>query len=196
MFRKLFEEALEKEAQKRDVFINEFRVSSGNHEELFSSYNIPYDEIISFSGSSGVGDENLDMPAFTNFFLNDGDAQAAIFIKDTVFEEDDEHNHLWKYIMLIHEIGHVNDFRKSKYLNWKKRECDIVMSESFAEIYSIKYFSRRTDRYHRSCRGQLALRILGFEHYGDDYKSIFQQILKTYPRKKLIQWSRSIHTNV
>ncbi|EGR8992436.1 hypothetical protein BST55_24170 [Vibrio vulnificus] len=191
MFRKLFEEALEKEAQKRDVFINEFRISSDSHEELFSSYNIPYDEIISFSASSDVGGENLEMPAFTNFFLNDGDAQAAIFIKDTFFEEDDEYNHLWKYIMLIHEIGHVNDFRKSKYLNWKKRECNIVMAESFAEIYSIKYFSRRDDQYHRLCRALLAQRILGFENYGNVYKSIFQQILKTYPRKKLIQWSSS-----
>lgn len=191
MFRTLFEEALEKEAQKRDVFINEFQVSSGVHDELFSSYNIPYDEIISFSGSSVVGGGNLEMPAFTNFFLNDGDAQAAIFIKKTFFEEDDEYNHLWKYIMLIHEIGHVNDFRKSKYLNWRKRECNIVMAESFAEIYSMKYFSRRDDWYHRSCRLQLAQRILSFENYGEDYKSIFQQILKTYPRKKLIQWSSS-----
>ncbi|MFB2719594.1 hypothetical protein [Shewanella xiamenensis] len=191
MFKTFFEQALENEVRNGDVVINEFQVNFASHDELFSYYDIDYEEIIRFSNSSGVSDEHLEMPAFTNFFLKNGLSKAAIFIKKTFIEEHEEYNYLWKYIMLIHEIGHLNDFRRCQYLNWKKRECNIVMAEAFAEIYSLKYFSRRNDQHHRLCRAYLAERIINFENYGEKHRAILQQILKTYPRKKLIQWSAS-----
>ncbi|EKO3573807.1 hypothetical protein M3923_003535 [Vibrio metschnikovii] len=189
MFRKLFEDVLENENKKEDVIINELTFFSEDNCELFDFYNICHDEIISFSLSGGDYNRDLEMPGFTIFFINNGKAKAAIFINGKLHDLNENQNELCKYITLIHEIGHVNDFRKCKNINWKKRSCNLVMAEAFAEIHSLKYFSLRNDQYHRLCRKVLANRILNFENYGDIYQAILLQILKTYPQKKLLQWS-------
>ncbi len=196
MFKGLFEEAVRKEQLKGDVVVNEVPEISSDYQEKFRVSEIDYDEIIKFSASDEIDSNNdLNMPGCTNFFMYGGNAKAAIFIKDKFHENSEEMNDLWKYMILVHEIGHVHDFRRSKHLDWKRGVCDLVMAESFAEIYSLKFFSRRNDKYHRLCRELLASRILSFEEYGSDLHSeILKQVLKTYPKKKLIQWSSQVNS--
>ncbi|EHH0751420.1 hypothetical protein J7I08_004169 [Vibrio vulnificus] len=191
MFKRLFDEAVQNELLRGDVIVKEVPEISNDYKEKFRIGKIDYDEIIKFSTSEEISNDNdLNMPGCTNFFMHNGRAKAAIFIKEKFDENLEESNELWKYLILVHEIGHVNDFRRSKYLNWKRGVCDLVMAEAFAEIYSLKFFSRRNDKYHQLCRDLLASRILDFENYGSElHRQILNQVLKTYSKKKLRQWS-------
>ncbi|MEL4242129.1 hypothetical protein [Shewanella xiamenensis] len=160
--------------------------------ELLSSNGIEFDEIIIFENNTDSGRDmtSTTSGATTTFYLHDSKPSAAIFISNVIDTEDEEFNYAHKYLFLIHELSHVNDFRQRKNIDWKTGKTDLIKAEIFAELSTLKYLCQRDGDLYKIARMLYASRLVDL--YVSDciyHKQIIRGVLKKYTLKKLKQWA-------
>ena len=178
---------------QNDVIIVEVDDIHFDSKELLIKNEISFDEVISFQQQDDVkqGGGIEIVPAYTSFYMFDNQPKAVIFITKMLFPDELEGNEIYKYLFLIHELAHVQDFRNCKYINWKTKETDLLKAEIYAEISTLKFLSQQKNDIHKLCRSLYASRLADFQHSENILnQKIFKGVVKQFGHKKLKQWAK------
>ncbi|MEZ9201258.1 hypothetical protein AB4151_02485 [Vibrio splendidus] len=156
------------------------------------NHGVSFDEVLTFQKQDDTKQEGGTeiTPAHTSFYILDNQPKAVVFITKTIFPDEPEGNELYKYLFLIHELAHVQDFRNCKYINWQTKESDLLKAEIYAEISTLKFLSQQKDDLHKVCRSIYASRLVDFQRSENDLnQKVLKGVTKKFSLSKLKQWA-------
>lgn len=168
-------------------------------EDRLIDLGISYDEVIYFTPSGGeahnISHEQHDAAGVTSFFIKDGVAHSVIFINGEIGKltntEGSEYEDLLKYIFLIHEIGHADDF--SKQINFKHvtREVNLISSEAYADVFALRHLKSSAGQGFKLARGAYCKNMLANRVKSEFYRRVFDEVTRKFLESKIREWARA-----
>ncbi|MNF80956.1 hypothetical protein D3C84_632100 [compost metagenome] len=169
-------------------------------EERLAELGIPYDEVIYFTPTEDeehntVYGQHICAAGATSFFLKDGTANSTIFMNGNIGKltntEDSELENILKYIFLIHEIGHAEDFNKQINFHHTTRKVDLVSAEAYADIFTLKHLKSSKNPAMKLARKYYCKNILANTASNEFYKAVFTKVKKSFLESKVREWARA-----
>ena len=195
-YESLFEVRKQKEEEKRQVTIMITPDLDIPTSDLMIRHRIKFDDILNskitfntISNSGGI------KGSVTTFYKLNNEYKSIIFIQSEIISDstdsDDRYiNDAYKYTFLIHGLAHVNDFENSINFNKHDKPLDVIKIEAYAAAYVLKYFTVKS---YDVARALYARRLLKLSSSSDGFSlQIQKEIIKKYPKKKILQWSKQI----
>ena len=195
-YEKLFEVRKQKEEEKGQVTIVITPDLSIPSPDLMIRHRIKFDGIlhskITFNSISNCDDIK---GSVTTFYKFNNEYKSIIFIQSEIIPYSTDldvryMNEAYKYTFLIHGLAHVNDFENSINFNKQDKQIDVIKIEAYAAAYVLKYFTVKS---YDIARALYARRLLKLNNSSDGCcLQIQREIMKKYPKKKLLQWSKQL----
>lgn len=195
-YQDLFEIKKKKEEAKGRVFIILTPDLTIPIQDLMIRHRVKFDDLLSFKNTSNISDNQKAVRGgITAFYQVNNEHKAAVFIMSEFVTFDSEHNNFflieaYKYVFLINELAYVNDFENSINFNKESQEADLLKAQVYADINTLKYL---TVNNYTFVRALYAERLLGLDSsVGSGSLQIQRDVMKKYPKKKLLQWSKQL----
>ncbi|MEJ6080528.1 hypothetical protein MT391_18650 [Vibrio sp. 1-Bac 57] len=195
-YENLFEVRKQKEEEKGQVTIVITPDLSIPSPDLMIRHRIKFDDIlhskITFNTISNCKDIK---GSVTTFYKLDNKFKSIIFIQSEIIPYSTDldvryMNEAYKYTFLIHGLALVNDFENSINFNKHDKQIDVIKIETYAAVYVLKYFTVKS---YDIARALYARRLLKLNNSSDGCcLQIQREIMKKYPKKKLLQWSKQL----
>lgn len=169
-------------------------------EECLKFHGIDFDSVLHYKASQdetetyGYGESEA-VKGWVSNYIKDEICQSVIFIiKDPKYDGDELEDSkrqdflsLFKYLTLLHELGHVDDFTNGNNFYHETRTVDLIKAEAYADIFVIKYLKSKRHPYEALalttfCKGILA-RTRTDHFYSEVHKEITKKILEPRIRK-------------
>ena len=196
-FKDLYEELI---TQTKDLSVDVVEYDSCPVDKalLFDKFEINYDTVYRFVNSRQQSSEHQsesersDFGGYTLFYSINQKAKALIVIKSVIIDEHDELNFAWKYLSLIHEVGHFNDFKLKKHINSDTLTTDHLQSEIFAEIHVLNYLKKYGDPLNKCAISLYCQRLLEWNKTVNCFKfKVSQALINKFTRKRMVKWAKS-----
>lgn len=169
-------------------------------EERLTELGISYDEVIYFTPtedderSTSYG-QHICAAGTTSFFLKNGSANSTIFMNSNIGKltnsEGSELENIFKYIFLIHEIGHAEDFDKQINFHRATRKVDLVSAEAYADVYTLKYLKSSKSPAMKIARKYYCKNMLENKANNEFCKAVFNKVKKSFLESKIREWARA-----
>lgn len=177
-------------------------------EELFTKLGIEFDELLYWQFES---DEALvkDYVCFNNikgwasYYIQGGVYKSVIFVMDNpdyeidgvidVCDEDEEEiefKFLLKYLALIHELGHIDDFNKGINFNLSERKINLIEAEAYADVFALKLLKDKKSLFLQYAKKIMSKGILDRSFKEGFYSEVHNHIKKEILESELREWSR------
>lgn len=169
-------------------------------EEHLTELGVPYDEVIYFTPTEDaehntVYGQHICAAGATSFFLKNGVASPIIFMNSSIGKlkniENSELENIFKYIFLIHEIGHAEDFNKQINFHHATRTVDLVSAEAYADVFTLKYLKSSKNPAVKLARNFYCKNILANTEGNEFYRAVFNKIKKSVLESKIREWARA-----
>lgn len=165
-------------------------------QDLMIRHRIKFDEIFSSNNTLNIISNSDQLKgSVTAFYKLNNQYKAVVFIQSEVMPYRPDHdyhfiNEAYKYTFLIHALAHVNDFENSINFNKQGTPIDLIKVEAYAAVYTLKYLTVNS---YAVARALYARRLLTLSDGNrDDSLQIQKEVMKKYPKKKLLQWSKQL----
>jgi hypothetical protein len=196
-FKELYEELITQ--SKGDcVDIVEYDSCPVDKALLFDEFKIQYDVVYKFTNTREnklehqSQSERSDFGGYTLFYSVSQKSKALIVIKDIIIDEHEQLNFAWKYLSLIHEIGHFKDFKLKKYINTDTLITDHLESEIFAEINILTYLKKYSDQLNKYAMSLYCNRLLEWNSDKSSFKlKVSQALINKFTRKRIVKWAKA-----
>ena len=195
-YENLFEVRKQKEEEKGQVTIVITPDLNIPSPDLMIRHRIKFDGIlhskITFNSISNCDDIK---GSVTTFYKFNNEVKSIIFIQSEIIPYSTDLdvryiNEAYKYTFLIHGLAHVNDFENSINFNKNDKQIDVIKIEAYAAAYVLKYFTVKS---YDIARALYARRLLKLNNSSNGCcLQIQREIMKKYPKKKLLQWSKQL----
>lgn len=195
-YQNLFEVQKHKEEEKGQVTIILTPDLSVPAQDLMIRHRVKFDQIFHSKNRFDIISNAIEMKgSVTIFYKLNNEHKAVLFIQSEVLPYKPDHryhgiNEAYKYTFLIHGLAHVNDFGNRINFNEQSEPIDAIKVEAYAAVYTLKYLTVNS---YAIARALYASRLLELSHSGGDCSlQIQREVMKKYPKKKLLQWSKQL----
>lgn len=193
-YENLFEVLKQKEDVKGKVTIILTPDLSIPTQDLMIRHRIKFDHIVNFKETSAM----INMPAAkkggaTAFFTLNNEDKAVVFIQSEFIPYSaDSHvqimNAVYRYVFLINELAHISDVENSINVDRKTETGDLCKADVYAKVCTLKHLTLKKYTYARMLYANTLLKV---DDVNNDYcLQVQREVMKKYPKKKLIQWSK------
>ena len=193
-YQNLFEVLKQKEeANGKVIIILTPDLSIPTH-DLMIRHRVKFDTAINFKALIECGsDVNQTVGSSTQFYTLNNEYKAAVFIQNEFIPygsdcNENIMNEAYRYIFLMHELAHINDVENGINFDKETEEGDLVKAAVYAKVCTLKHLTLKKQTYARMLYAKTLLKV-------DDVKNEYglkvqRELMKKYPKKKLIQWSK------
>ncbi|EOG7752863.1 hypothetical protein ACLIOB_003503, partial [Vibrio cholerae] len=171
-------------------------------EELLQSCGVDFDSALYYEASqneteiSGYGDSEY-VKGWVSNYIKDENLHSVIFvIKDPKYDgnelegwEHQEFLSLLKYLTLLHELGHVDDFNNGNNFFHETRTVDLTKAEAYADIFAIKYLKNKRHPYEKLALKTFCKGILVRARTGHFYSEVHKEITKKVLEPQIRKWA-------
>lgn len=165
-------------------------------QDLMIRHRIKFDEILNSKDTFDIISNSDQLKgSVTAFYKLNNQYKAVVFIQSEVMPYRPDHdyhfiNEAYKYTFLMHGLAHINDFENSINFNKQGEPIDLIKVEAYAAVSTLKHLTVNS---YATARALYTRRLLALsDGSGDDSLQIQRQIMKKYPKKKLLQWSKQL----
>ena len=150
MFSILYE-ALKNNSSYEIIEVEHSKISLAPN-DLLTERNIKFDELIGFHNESGNScKDNVDTPGgYAIFTRMNSEIKPIIVINIDPFHSNEELSKdediisLSKYVTLLHEFGHIDDFENQINFKLNPYSVNVDLTEAYAEIFTLKKLIKQT----------------------------------------------------
>jgi hypothetical protein len=196
-YKELYEQLIEQE-ETDTLKVIEYDTCPSDKSAFLNKFNIDFDIIYRFENltkeeSKQQSESSRSDFGGCTFYYSEQQTSKAVIVIQKLFSEDSEnYNYLWKYLSLIHELGHVKDFKIKKFINCDTLKTDHFNSEVYAETHVLNTFKKCSDDLSVLARSQYCKRLLHWNNSQEDFKfNISQAVINKFSRKKIEKWSKA-----
>lgn len=163
-------------------------------QDLMIRHRVKFDETYHSNNRFDIISNSIELKgSVTIFYKLSNEDKAVVFIQSEVLPYQPGHyyhgiNEAYKYTFLIHGLAHINDFGNSINFTKHNDHMDAIKVEAYAAVYTLKH---HTMNGYATARALYASRLLELSSLsGDGGLKIQREVMKKYPKKKLLQWSK------
>ncbi|PKG64721.1 MULTISPECIES: hypothetical protein [Pseudoalteromonas] len=196
-FKELYEELIT-QSKGNCVDIVEYDSCPVDKALLFEEFKIQCDNVYKFTNTRENKSEHQseseqsNFAGYTLFYSVSQKSKALIVIKDIITDEHEQLNFAWKYLSLIHEIGHFKDFKLKKHINTDKLITDHLQSEIFAETYVLTFLKKYNDQLNKYAISLYCNRLLDWNSGESSFKfKVSQALINKFTRKRIVKWAKT-----
>jgi len=192
----LFEVQKQKEEAKGKITIILTPDLSIPTQDLMIRHRVKFDKVINFNDlSENINDSGLKKGGVTRFYSINNQDKAVVFIQSEFTSARSDGNErrvveAYRYIFLQHELAYISDFENNINFEKESKKANLFKSEVYASVSTIKHLTLKKQTYERML---YANELLKLEYIKDDYfLKVQREVMKKYPKKKLMQWSKQL----
>ncbi|OEF48245.1 hypothetical protein A1OW_15830 [Enterovibrio norvegicus] len=171
-------------------------------EERLKKYGIDFDSVLFYETfedeieTSGYG-ESEDIQGLVENYVKDEKIHSVIsIIKDPKIDgyelEDSDYRELsslYKYLTLLHELGHVDDFNNGFNYYHESHKVNLTKAEAYADIFVIKYLKNKTNPFEKLALKFFCKSILERKRRDYFYSEVHKEITKKILESKIRKWA-------
>ena len=195
-YENLFEILKQKEDVKGKVTIILTPDLSIPTQDLMIRHRIKFDHIVNFKEiSEYIHFTNVKKGGVTAFFTLNNEDKAVVFVQtEFIAYSAEPHVHrmnaAYRYVFLINELAHISDVENSINIDRETEKGDLFKAEVYAKVCTLKHLTLKKYTYARMLYANTLLKVDDVNN--DYYLKIQKEVMKKYPKKKLIQWSKQL----